>query len=359
MFIMRQQHHLLGLFFLSALSSCGGIAVIDVDRGENTPNPTTGCSLHFADCNAEPQDGCEVDLRSDAANCGRCGHGCQGGLCELARCQPVIVAKGQGYVYHLAATETHVYWTNAEGSVVRIAQDGDPQVLVSGQNSPGDIAVNTTDVYWTNLGDGTILRMPLGGGVPVVVLGNAGVPWSIKVSDSMLVYVDNQSGDVRRLSLEPGSAPVTMATTPGSWGITMDATTLYWSTFAYGSLYSIPLGGGPTTTLVDHYSMPAEVVRMGDRILFGTNNDAGVYAVPVVGGATVTLFEKGGYGIAADEHHVYFGMYDGRIARVALDGGEPEILGMSEALPSDIVLTKTTAYWSAASTKGLLMKVAK
>ncbi len=348
-------------FVVASLASCGGIAVIDVDPVDKPPDPTTtGCPLHFADCNAIPQDGCEIDLRNDPTNCGSCGHACQGGVCELSRCQPVVVAKGQGYLYHLAATESHVYWTSIDGSVARIATaGGSTEVLVSGQNQPGDIAVNSTDVYWTNLGDATILRLPLDGGTPVVVLKNVGLAWSIKVSDTNLVYVDNQSGDVRQLSLEPGSTPITITTTQGSWGVNMDATTLYWSTFAFGSLYSAPLGGGPITTLVDHYSTPAELLRIGDRILFGTNNDAGVYAVPVGGGALATLSEKGGYGLAADEHHVYFGMYDGRIARVPLTGGDPEILGFSASLPSDIVLTSTTVYWSAASMDSLLMKVAK
>lgn len=348
------------LFLFLALPSCGGIAVVDIEPAETTPDPSANCPLHFADCNADPNDACEVDLRSDAANCGLCGHGCLGGTCELSRCQPVIVAEGQAYAYHLAATETSLYWTRQDGSVMAAEAGGAPQVLVSGQNTPGDIAVNSTHVYWVNLGDGTILRVPLGGGAPEVVLKNAEFPWSLAVSDTTLVYVDNQSGAVRSLSLQTaGTSPVTITTSQGAWGVTMDETALYWSTFAFGSVYSAPLGGGAVTTLVDKFSSPAELVRIGDRLLFSTNNDAGVYTIPVLGGSTVTLSEKGGYGLAADEKHAYFGMYDGRLARVPLEGGEVAIVGMSAALPSDIVLTKTTVFWSAASTNGLIMKVAK
>ncbi len=34
------------------------------------------CELGFADCNGKPNDGCEVDVRSDPANCGDCNQAC-------------------------------------------------------------------------------------------------------------------------------------------------------------------------------------------------------------------------------------------------------------------------------------------
>ncbi len=43
------------------------------------------CLPDFADCNTKPEDGCEVDLRSDSAHCGECGSLCAGecaqGIC--------------------------------------------------------------------------------------------------------------------------------------------------------------------------------------------------------------------------------------------------------------------------------------
>jgi hypothetical protein len=33
-----------------------------------------------------------VDASSDVANCGSCGHDCQGGGCLAGRCQPVTLA---------------------------------------------------------------------------------------------------------------------------------------------------------------------------------------------------------------------------------------------------------------------------
>jgi MYXO-CTERM domain-containing protein len=48
------------------------------------------CDADYADCDAEDATGCEIDLNTDAANCGRCGiacgegEACVGGSCECA-----------------------------------------------------------------------------------------------------------------------------------------------------------------------------------------------------------------------------------------------------------------------------------
>jgi len=34
------------------------------------------CEQYFADCNPDPTDGCETDIREDLLNCGKCGESC-------------------------------------------------------------------------------------------------------------------------------------------------------------------------------------------------------------------------------------------------------------------------------------------
>src|SRR5690606_277036 len=46
------------------------------------------CMEGYEDCNGQPADGCEIDLRSDPQNCGACGSDCQGRLCVEANCLP-------------------------------------------------------------------------------------------------------------------------------------------------------------------------------------------------------------------------------------------------------------------------------
>ncbi len=345
-------------------AACGGIAVHEIDPpgGSSStgspPDPTLDCAPGRADCNGLAADACEVDLTSDALSCGACEHGCQGGPCQSGLCQPVIVASGQGYAYRLAATETSLYWTRSDGSVLRAQSGSEPEILASDQNSPGDLAVDATHVYWANLGDKTIVRAPLEGGATTIVVADAGQAWSLAISATTLSWTDNKTGEVRAMALA-GGPPVTLATTPGAWSIAMDTTHVYWTTLFEGSVFAAPLGGGPTTPLVTGFTAPSDLALAGERLLFGTTNDAGVHAVPLAGGETIVMTTEGGFGLAADDHHVYFGEYDGRLARVPLTGGKREVIGIAPGTPTDIALTSKTVYWTAAATNGLILKVAK
>jgi formylglycine-generating enzyme required for sulfatase activity len=62
------------------------------------------CASGFGDCNGALADGCEQSLRSDLANCGRCGNRCQSGACVAGGC--VITACPSGMVLIPAGTFT-------------------------------------------------------------------------------------------------------------------------------------------------------------------------------------------------------------------------------------------------------------
>ena len=48
------------------------------------------CQMGFGDCTAAP--GCETDLYTSGSHCGTCGHSCGGGVCSIARCQPIKIS---------------------------------------------------------------------------------------------------------------------------------------------------------------------------------------------------------------------------------------------------------------------------
>lgn len=47
---------------------------------------TGTCELGWGDCNGKPQDGCERNLMTDERNCGACGTRCIIGHCDLGTC---------------------------------------------------------------------------------------------------------------------------------------------------------------------------------------------------------------------------------------------------------------------------------
>jgi len=252
-----------------------------------------------------------------------------------------------------------VYWTRDDGSILRAKTGEEPEILVSGQNVVGDIVVDSGFVYWATIGDGTIKRAPLEGGDVATFATVGQQPWRLAISGSFLGFTDNATGEVWAVPLALGGEPLLCATTPGAWGLAMDESRVYWTRLGFGEVLAGPIGGGMSTTLVSDFISPSDIALAGDKVVFGTVSDAGVSAVPIAGGARIELASEGGFGVAADETHVYFGMYDGRIARVPLGGGETEVLGIGPGTPGDIALTKTSVYWTVDTQEGTILKVAK
>ncbi|MDB4929279.1 MAG: uncharacterized protein JWM10_1763 [Myxococcaceae bacterium] len=84
----------------SDLAHCGACGNACPTRANATSTCAAGtcgftCAAGFEDCNADPTDGCEVDTRTSAGHCGRCGAACSlanataacaAGACAVATC---------------------------------------------------------------------------------------------------------------------------------------------------------------------------------------------------------------------------------------------------------------------------------
>ena len=101
---------------LGTTSNCGGCG--DVCKAPNgQPSCAAGkctlasCNLNFLDCNGMPNDGCEVDRRSNVGNCGGCGVDCRthdhvaGATCSNSACS-YTCAQGFGDCTSATGCET-------------------------------------------------------------------------------------------------------------------------------------------------------------------------------------------------------------------------------------------------------------
>jgi hypothetical protein len=112
---------------------------------------------------------------------------------------------------------------------------GGSSVPLASQGNPSLIAVDGTSVYWTATNDGTVMKVALGGGMPITLASGQTSPYGIAVDDTN-VYWTNVGGDVRsstgtvmKVALTGGS-PVTLATgQAGPTGIAVDRTSVYWT----------------------------------------------------------------------------------------------------------------------------------
>jgi hypothetical protein len=241
---------------------------------------------------------------------------------------PTTLAPVVGVPLGVAVDATSVYWTAAPGphttgTVMKVpVGGGTPVTLASGQATPLAIAVDSTSVYWTNFGsadgwtasgpgpangNGAIMKIPLGGGVPTTL---ASVPYD---------------------------APQSIA---------LDATSVYWTTYYGGAVMKAPLGGGAPTTL--NYGPPLGFgIAVDSTSVYWLGGHA-IRKVPLSGGAVSTLATFGdddGVGIAVDSTNVYCTV-DLAVLSVPLSGGTLTTLASGPPVaPVFISVDRTGVYW--------------
>ena len=88
----------------------------------NVPSPTCNagvcggaCAAGTNDCNRDPADGCEVNLTTDGANCGACGNRCGSGVCGSSFALPMGTSAPSRWTLNGAAR-----WDAATGSAALV-----------------------------------------------------------------------------------------------------------------------------------------------------------------------------------------------------------------------------------------------
>jgi hypothetical protein len=94
-----------------------------------------------------------VDTKTSMANCGRCGHSCNGAACSDSGCQPYDIAGGFTKVNSIAASPKGVVMVTDGKNVKRcgIATGCSPTTitdLVTGSNNLSHVTVAGSEVFW-------------------------------------------------------------------------------------------------------------------------------------------------------------------------------------------------------------------
>jgi hypothetical protein len=218
-------------------NDCDGL----IDNGATCTQPGFTCQKSVCAC--DPKNFCGgttcLDLLSDPKNCGGCGLAC-GGTCAAGFCL-ITLASAQSLTKAVAVDATSVYWTNSstsyngnDGTVMKVPIGGGaPTTLAAGQSNPWRIAVDATSVYWTSTGAGTVMKVPIGGGAPTTLAAGQSYPSGIAV-DATSVYW-TAAGTVMKVPLG-GGAPSTLASGQSPYSIAVDATSVYWTNPSGGTV---------------------------------------------------------------------------------------------------------------------------
>ncbi|HEX8794314.1 MAG TPA: hypothetical protein VF765_25395, partial [Polyangiaceae bacterium] len=296
-----------------------------------------------------------VDTASDAADCGRCRHDCQGGACAAGTCQAFVLATSP-YPTTIAVDSSGVYFTDYDLGVIVRVSGGTQTVVASSLDSPFDVTLDATSLYWIDTSGLSIMQMPKAGGTPVTVAVPGGYISGIAVDSSSVYWTDPSSATVEKAPLG-GGAVTTLFSSAAPGDIAVDATSVYW---AWQSGVSMgPLGGGTQTTLAGA-SQPAGIAV--DATFVYWSDQASISRAPI-GGGTVTTLVSGGttWGpVTIDATNLYVLDRGGSLVSVPLAGGSAKTLwsGTLSIAAQSLASDATSLYWPDVNTGGV-MKIAK
>jgi hypothetical protein len=330
---------------LATLTACGLTAVglsgagggEDSDASTSTSSSTSSGSAAVDsatnDAGPDAPATCVADLDRDPANCGSCGHDCQGGGCASGNCQPtVFVANEPGVV---------------------------------------GVAVVGADIMWTRPGPGLVRAMAAAGGTPRTILSEDGggppSPHGIATDGVSLFLTDRSAGRVMKYETDGGAVWATgIFSTPS--GIATDGTAVYFTIQNQDGVLSVPAVGGDAGPRMSGLNYPAGVALSTDRIF--ASSGSGIMAGPKDGGSPVLIvspasrFKDGGgdlihSGIAIEGNTVFFTIDTlGIVATVPVLGGAGRVLARTQNGPFGIAASATTVYW-ANNGAGTIMKLAR
>ena len=223
-------------------------------------------------------------------------------------------------------------------------------------HAPWGVAVDATTVYVAgqyNTPRVPVTAVPLAGGATAAIGG--GSNFVVAIDATRAYWNDGTS----LISCDKRDCDQTVTTLASTWahGIAVDATSVYWATARDATVMKVDKRGG-TPMVLARGQYPYQLA-VDARDVYWTDVGS-VMKVPVGGGDAVEIFHTTGpipFGIAIDDANVYFTTGDGRIVRIAKDGGAPRTLASDLGNEPWGIATDGVNVYAASTQSGSIVRV--
>ncbi|MBI5509742.1 MAG: hypothetical protein HY903_13390 [Deltaproteobacteria bacterium] len=329
-------------------------------------NCSLTCSADYADCNLDPQDGCETALATSSSHCGSCDHSCLGGGCAASTCLPVVVAAASD-VQDVAVDAAYAYYTRlgspangfADGSVVRLDKATRvASAVAASQKAPAWLVVDDTYVYWASIGvppsyrDGGIFRVLKNGDSPTPLAPDQEFPGDLATDGTNLYWVTPAaSGSVAAVATSGGGGWSVASTQATPAGVAADGSRVFWTNQLGGTLMAADPNGSNPTPLVSALDGP-RFLQVDQTQLFWVDWDTSrVRRASKTGAGAVEMSQETGEigGIAVDATDVYWtvdrGASSSSVMAAPKGGGAAREVASQIDSPMAIAVDLQAIYW--------------
>jgi hypothetical protein len=260
-----------------------------------------------------------ADLMTNPRHCGRCGRDCAGGQCMGGRCTPVVLLRDLGDAVLGVALAGDAVYVGAHDEIWRVGVDGGGAVAVAGPTRAHYMAASATHLYWT---DGSaVLRWPLEGGPIRRIVSDVPFATGVALGPNHVYFSSyTMNGGVERALLDGGSRETVIAPYNKPEDIDFANGELFVGGDGENELAAFASDGFGSKRVLSRDEAPVAMAVWGSDVFFVQQGDNTVRRMPIDGGSVEWLADSDELptGIAVNADSVFWVTYsaNGKLYRL-------------------------------------------